>query len=209
MFIPEYFRVTDTSQLVGLIRGNSFGMMASVSGNGELDATHMPFLVDDRLSEMKGHMARANNQWKELDGKKVLVIFQGPNHYVSAEWYGEEMQVPTWNYAIVHVKGTFHVLPEEDKMGVLDEIVSYYENSHGGTWSADWDMKEYSSMLNGIVAFRISVDSVEGKWKLSQNHPDHGVLNAAREIEDLGDKYSSEIAGMMREAKGLADTENK
>ena len=60
-------------------------------------------------------------------------------------------------------------------------------------------------MLNGIAPFRISVKSVEGKWKLSQNHPKHAVDSAAEELFNLGTRDSSEIGRLMKEAKGKMD----
>ena len=175
--------------------------MVSTSADSVPVATHLPFLVDDGLKELKSHMASANSHWKGLAGKNVLVVFQGPAHYISPEWYGEKMQVPTWNYAIVHVRGTFEVIEgETGKMALLDEMVTHFESSLGKEWSVDWNRKEYAAMLQGIVAFRISVQSVEGKWKLSQNHPRHAVSRAADELHRVGSANSIEVGRMMREA---------
>lgn len=205
MFLPRYFRVTETRHVVELIRQNSLGILISTSGSGVADATHIPFLVNDELSELKGHMASANCQWKGLDGKEVLTVFQGPNHYISPEWYGEEMQVPTWNYAIAHVRGIFHLVEgESEKIDSLDEMVTHYETTEGEGWSADWSRKEYLSMLSGIVVFRISVKSVEGKWKLSQNHPEKAVQRTADKLSEAGNRNSAEVARLMREA-GFSD----
>lgn len=182
MFNPRPFKVTDTEKIVGLIRRYSLGVMFS-SADGSGSVSHIPFLVDDKLTTLTGHMARANPQWKNLEGKSVLIVFRGANHYISPTWYKEELVVPTWNYVASHINGTFHVVSDPDKrIEILDNIVAKFESEIGGSWSADWSEEKFMTMMDQIVVFNIAITKAEGKWKLSQNHPEQAWKNVASEL---------------------------
>lgn len=186
MFNPRPFKVTDIDKIVSLIRKYSLGLMFS-STNGNNLVSHIPFLVDDNLSTLTGHMARANPQWKGLDGKEVLIVFRGPNHYISPTWYKEDLVVPTWNYVASHITGTLHVESDPEKrVEILDRIVSRFESDIGGSWSADWTEKTFANMMDQIVVFNVAVTQAEGKWKLSQNHPEHAWRSVVSELLSTG-----------------------
>ena len=85
-------------------------------------------------------MARANEQWKHADGQEVLIVFHGPHAYVSPTWYREEEVVPTWNYAVVHVYGTFEAVQDRaETVDIVSRIVDYYESFEPRAWTADFD----------------------------------------------------------------------
>ena len=87
-----------------------------------LVANHFPFIVDAEaspLGTLRAHMARANGQWKGLDGSgEALVIFQGPHQYITPSWYPAKAEtgkvVPTWNYALVHVYGRPRIVEDPE-----------------------------------------------------------------------------------------------
>lgn len=202
MFNPRDFKTEDKGKIRQFIINNSLGIMFSVSGTGDYLASHIPFLVDEDCRRLTGHMAKENPQWESLDGKNVLVVFQGPNHYISPTWYGETRPVPTWNYATVHAEGKFHVLTaKEDSMKVLDDLTGKNEESVDGNWKADWDDAHYNAMLNAIVPFTIDVEWIEGKWKFSQNHSPESIGNVSRDLKKLGTERAMEVADIMKREK--------
>ncbi len=197
MFNPRPFKVREKDRIVELIRKYSLGMMFSQADGGP-GVSHIPFLVDDDLHALSGHMARANPQWKTLDGRDVLVVFRGPNHYISPTWYGEEYAVPTWNYIAAHVEGSFRIVQDKtERLEVIDRIVAKFESDVGGEWRADWTNDKYMSMMDQIVVFTVEIKNAEGKWKLSQNHPAFAWKNVA-----------SELDGRESAAKDLAEVMN-
>jgi len=201
VFNQEPFRVSDRRRIRNFVREHSLGLLISTSEDGRLHASSIPFLIDSECTELKGHMARMNEQWNNLDGRDVLVLFQGPGHYISPEWYGEEASVPTWNYVSVHVEGSFRLVEKEDrKMALLDEMVAHYEGGLGRSWSADWGDSRYRSMVEHIAAFTISIEKIEGKWKMSQNHTENGIKNVAGELLKVGTHDASRVSGMMLES---------
>lgn len=208
MFNPREFRVTDRRKIHDFINDRAMGIIFSVSVDGDYTASSIPFLVDEECQVLTGHMARANPQWKGLEGRKVLVVFEGIDHYISPTWYGEDYAVPTWNYALVEAWGTFHAIEGKDEViSILDRLTRKNEREVGMKWSADWNEEEYRKMLQGIVAFRVQVTDIEGKWKFSQNHTRSGVNRVAEELSMLNRDASKKVARVMKEEKERHDSE--
>lgn len=107
MYLPESFAERDPDKLHAFIREHSFATVISSDGDG-LTASHIPLLLETGSGNgvLIGHLARANQQWRLFDGNhETLIVFQGPDAYVSPAWYETELSVPTWNYAAVHAYG--------------------------------------------------------------------------------------------------------
>lgn len=188
MYTPSYFAMGDPAEINAFIQQNSFGILfAPVAGRPF--ATHLPILLAPEAGE-KGrlltHLARANPQWRELDGQEVLVVFAGPHAYVSPSWYVEQQAVPTWNYMAVHVYGTCRVMQEEaELLDLLAQTVRYYEPDSP---LLDHLQEEfYTKMAKAVVGVELSITAIEGKAKLSQNRSAgsfQGVIEGLRRTED-------------------------
>jgi transcriptional regulator len=201
VYIPASFAESDTAKLHAFIRKNSFGVLAS-QGDGGLIASHLPLLLDADAGphgRLFGHMARANPQWRNLQGE-VLAIFSGPHAYVSPSWYEEGGTVPTWNYVAVHAYGAFRVIEDRDSLlDILRRSVQTYEGTRPEPWPFDESAPHVEAMLKAIVGFRIEITRLEGKWKLSQNHPEERRRKVMRALEAGPDEDSQVIARLMSE----------
>ena len=201
MYVPASFAVTDRATLHDHMRRYSFATLVSTGADG-LVASHLPLLLDadaGPLGHLHGHMARANPQWRRVDGE-VLAIFAGPHAYVSPAWYEEEGTVPTWNYVAVHAYGTFHLV--EEREGVLDVLrrsVQTYEGPRTDPWTFDESAPHVEAFLKAIVAFRIELTRLEGKWKLNQNHPEPRRRRVVRALAARPDDDARAIADLMAE----------
>jgi len=201
VYVPAAFTETDPATLHEFMRRNSFAVLTSHGEDG-LVASHLPLILDaDTVphGHLLGHMATANPQWRGVRGE-VMVVFSGPHAYVSPSWYEESGTVPTWNYVAVHAYGTFHVVDDCD--GVLDILrrsVLTYESPRSEPWRFDETEPQVERMLKAIVGFRIEVTRLEGKWKLSQNHPKERRERVIRALSAQPDADSQAIAGLMRE----------
>jgi transcriptional regulator len=130
MYTPLSNHESHPQVLRDLIESYSFGTLVT-AGTAGLLATHLPLLLDSDGHRLRGHMARANQQWQRLDEDPVLAIFQGPHAYISPTFYEAEFAVPTWNYVVVHVTGTAHIIDDlASARGRLDELVNHSEE-HG------------------------------------------------------------------------------
>lgn len=200
MYVPELYAVRDRGRSYDFIRDNGFGILFSYQGPGPV-ASHLPFVLSegsDGEDFLLGHMARANEQWKHADGNDVLVVFHGPHSYVSPSWYREDDTVPTWNYAVVHVYGTFEAVHDrEQTIGLVEEVVNYYESFLPEPWKADFDSAYNRKMIKGVAAFRIKIDRVEGKWKMGQNRPPYQRRRAIDVLENLPGENERTVAKLM------------
>lgn len=177
MYIPRHFEQTDNAALHGLIRANALGTIVSASAEG-FEANHMPFHLDELASLLRGHVARANPLSRSVvDRPGVLVIFQGPQHYVTPSWYPGKREhgkvVPTWNFAAVHVHGRARVV---DDAAWLREHFALLTREHEAPRAEPWRIDDapadfIDQLLGHIVGLEITIDRIEGKWKVSQNRP--------------------------------------
>ncbi len=211
MYLPSAFAEHDPAVLHDLIRRYSFAILTSTGGRG-LVASHLPILLDPAGGErgvLFGHMARANPQWRDLAGE-VMAIFAGPHAYVSPSWYEEAGTVPTWNYVAVHAYGTFQLV--DDRAGLLEILrrsVPPYEDPRPEPWTFDEAAPHVEGMLRAIVGFRIEITRLEGKWKLSQNHPPARRAKVMAALAAGAADDSRAVAALMAaaEAKRGADPE--
>jgi transcriptional regulator len=201
VYLPASFAETDTAKLHEFMRRNSFAILTSM-GEGGAIASHLPLLLDAEVGPrglLLGHMARANPQWRRVEGE-VMVLFSGPHAYVSPADYEEGGTVPTWNYVAVHAYGTFQIV--EDRDGLLEiirRLVAVHEGPRAEPWAFDESEPHVEKMLNAIVGFRVEITRLEGKWKLGQNQPEGRRRKAAKALAGRPDGDSKAIAALMEE----------
>lgn len=210
MYVPPAFAQPDVSELHRVISAYSFATLVSADA-GRPVASHLPLLLDaDRgpRGTLVGHLARANDQWRTADGLSVLAIFHGPHAYVSPDWYAEPNVVPTWNYVAVHAVGTLRVIDDADWLRELvRRMVDVYEAPRTTPWRMESQGAGFTDrLLAAIVGFEIPVDSLEGKWKLSQNHSPQRRQRVVARLREEGDHDAQRIAELM--AAGLASPPN-
>jgi transcriptional regulator len=177
MYQPDHFRVEDVRQMHALMHARPFAALVS-GGSAGLYATHLPTVLKDEgpFGVIECHLARANPHWKELaEGNEALMIFQGPEAYITPNWYPAKAQhgkvVPTWNYAVVHAYGRPEVMQDSDWLrDHVAELTARQERNEAKPWTPSDAPETYIElMLRGIVGFRFGVTRLEGKWKMSQN----------------------------------------
>ena len=201
MYVPPAFAESDLQTLHDFMEQHSFATVVS-QGDIEPVASHLPLLIEREkgtMGRLVGHMAKANSHWTIADGEQVLVIFHGPHAYISPAWYEAKNTVPTWNYAAVHVYGSFRLdNSPEQRMEIVRKYVDAYEQPREQPWllpNAEDDFID--RLLDMIVGFYIEIERIEGKWKLSQNHD---PVRRRRVIEALkcgGSDNAREIAELM------------
>ena len=191
MYQPDQHREDRLEVQHDLIAAHPFGLLISAGGQGLL-ANGLPFHLDRQaapLGRLRGHLARANPQWHDLDGQPVLVVFQGPLTYVSPGFYETKREtgkvVPTWNYAMVQVRGIARVLQDQAWLDAqVAALTDAMEAGQPHPWAVDDAPRPYvEAQLRGIVGVQIDIAGVEGKWKVSQNRPPADRLGVARGLE--------------------------
>ena len=198
--IPGHFAEHDIARLQALVRARNFATLVSAH-QGEIQVSHLPFLLDADGRTLRAHMARANPQWRTFSPEReVLVIFQGPHHYVSPAWYTSHPSVPTWNYAVVHAQGRPTLIEGRERLAALvRELVMHHEAASSEPWRMNLPADYQDRMLSAIVGFEIAITRLEGKFKLSQNRPSADRPLVIEELERLGSDDALGVAALMRE----------
>ena len=178
MYLPAHFREDRLDVLHEFIERHPLGtLVAATSGN--LTADHLPMLLartERAKGTLHGHVARANPLWKSTAaGSEVLVIFGGADAYVSPSWYAEKALtgkvVPTWNYAVAHVRGRIRFFDDATRLHALvSSLTDHHERPQLSPWSVDDAPEPYvQAQLRAIVGFEIEILEIVGKFKASQN----------------------------------------
>lgn len=205
MYVPKPFAVDDPAALADFMAAHDFAILVTARGGTPL-ATHIPLLFEPGEGPhgtLYGHVARANPHWRSFDGTtEALAIFHGPHAYVSPAWYPAAEAVPTWNYAVVHAYGRLQVMADAVEVrALLARLVARQEAGRAEPWSMDGLSERYvDGMVRGIVAFRLPVARVEGKAKLSQNHPLGNRDGAIAGLRATGRPEDAAVADMMEKA---------
>jgi transcriptional regulator len=215
MYQPPLFREERIDVLHALIRNHPLGMLISVGPDGEPEANVVPMLLDETRGDkgiLKAHVARANGQWKMLQqSRRVLIVFRGPDTYVTPSWYETKREtgkvVPTWNYAMVQVRGQATV--HEDRPWLaqqIRELTRFKEGARQTPWAVDDAPETFiDSQIKGIVGIEIEITSIDGKWKVSQNRP---VADRAGVVHGLETENATpDAAGMARLVKSYGGLE--
>jgi transcriptional regulator len=175
MYSPKINQIADRAVLIEAMQAYSFAILFGPQSTPEslapLAATHLPLVVKDEGPHglLEGHFARANRHWQALAGQETLAVFAGPHSYVSPALYADPLSVPTWNYIAVHAYGTLELVEDEaGKEALLAGLIRAHEPAFAEKWR-DLPGDFRRSMLAGIVGFRIAIERIEGKFKLSQN----------------------------------------
>jgi transcriptional regulator len=198
MYIPKHFTINNEEDIYEFIEKNSFATLFS-QHDGEPYATHLPLLLNKEEGFLYGHFARSNEQWKDIANQKVLVIFQGPHCYISPSWYETNQAVPTWNYVAIHVYGQLEIVEDEKEIfEALSDMVSKYEKPDSSYHLENVDENYIKGMSKGIVGFKININKIEGKAKLSQNHPEARQELIIKQLENSVDQNNIHIAELMK-----------
>ena len=194
------FRGTPRDRNIAFARARGFGTLCVNAKNGPL-LSHVPFLISDDAATVDLHLVRSNPICRSMSSKAAIAV-NGPDAYVSPEWYETEDQVPTWNYVAVHLRGSLRLLPDTELRGILERLSDAMEArlAPKPIWKIDKvSDAALTKMLRQIVPIAMNVESVDGTWKLAQNKPDKARLAAADAMAEtgFGSEYGT-IAKLMK-----------
>lgn len=201
MYIPSHFQIEKEEILYNVIEKNGFATLSS-QHNGVPFATHLPLMMDVDKTCLYGHFARPNPHWQDIKDQNVLAIFQGPHCYISPSWYETNTAVPTWNYVSVHVYGQVEFIDAEELLNSLHDLVLKYEEPNSSYKLDQVDSSYMEGMTKGIVGFKINIDKIEGKAKLSQNHAINRQELVIQRLEQSAGENERKIASLMKENLG-------
>ena len=208
LYIPPAFRETDPAVLQTEIRRIGFCSLSTAGTDGPL-ISHLPVILDSAigpLGQLRCHVARANPQWRDSDlTKSALAVFLGPDAYVSPSWYPSKQEhgkaVPTWNYVAICARGRLEIVTDRDAlMAHVKELSDLREAAFPEPWQVTDAPADYmEKQLRAIVGFRLTIEALEGKMKLSQNRSEADRASVAATLSVATDGNAREVAALMRE----------
>lgn len=206
MYTPEIFQVNDREEIAAMIRACALATLVTSSRQGLLATPAPMFFAEDEGEHgvLHAHIARANPQWKEGGEHEALAIFQGPNAYITPNWYPSKAEtrkvVPTWNYVAVHVYGPVEFYDDPRRLlEMVSKLTDLHEGARPGSWSVTDAPSEYvEAQLRGIVGIRIPISRIEAKRKLSQNQPEENRAGVKAGLLESASEEDREISRMIQ-----------
>lgn len=199
MYTPPAFRVEDRAEIHAMMRACRLATLVTATAEG-LMATPLPLVLAEDEGEhgvLYGHLARANPQWQKPVLGEAMVLFSGPDAYITPSWYETKREtgkvVPTWNYGAVHAYGPVEFF--DDPARLRDAVTLLTEMHEGGRaepWAVDDAPEAFvAAQLRGIVGLRLPIARLAAKLKMSQNRPAadrRGVAEGLAASERAGDR---------------------
>jgi transcriptional regulator len=206
LYMPPAFHQTDLAQIRAEVSAIGFATLIT-AGAQEPIISHVPLLLRDDGSEfgvLIGHLARGNPQWDSSDlTKPAVAVFMGPHAYVSPSWYPSKQEnprvVPTWNYAVVHVRGMLEVFEDSDQLlSDLTSLTEKHEQRVGSHWkTSDAPTDFLIRQTKGIVGIRLKIQAFEAKSKLSQNRAAADAANVQATLHKSDTVLDRDVAAAM------------
>jgi len=202
LYIPQAHLVEDRKLLDDFM--DEFAFADLVTSSPALRITHIPVLLDRSAGPygtIHGHISRQNEQAKAFDGKQeAVIVFRGPQGYISPAWYETAQAVPTWNFAVVHATGRLRPVTDPGALhAFLARLIDKFEKYQG----TDYDFSKLpdsyvNGMISNIIGFQMQIELLEGKFKLGQERSEadrQGILKnlqkarGGRTLHDLTESF--------------------
>ena len=210
MYLPAHFEEKRPEVLHELLRSKPLGLLVTRDAADELTANNLPFVLDPDPAGgpgiLRAHVARANPLWREARGDlDSLVVFQGPQAYISPSMYPSKAAtgkvVPTWDYITVQARGKLRAM---DDAHWLRAFVTRLTERHEATRPVPWEVGDapadyIETMLRAIVGIEVTLGSLIGKWKVTQNRT---VVDRRGVVDGLRSQGGAEAEAM---AAAVAD----
>ena len=183
MYPPKHHIETDINKIYQVIQAYPFATLISKTDD-DVFVTQLPLILDTQRGSqgiLVGHIDRNNPQAKYLDAQNITVLFHGPDCYISPNDYASS-QLPTWNYITVEAKGTVVTLKSNNE--VLDTIENMTERMESSEqpYVLNRNEKRIQSLIDYIVGFEITIESLVGRFKLSQDKSDEDTQLAKEKL---------------------------
>lgn len=205
MYNFNYFKEKEKQTLLNFIEDNPFAFMTGSFLSGIQVATQIPVLLEERNGELylQGHIMRNTDHHKAfVENPNALLVFTGPNCYVSASWYSNPQNGSTWNYMSVHIGGQVSFMTNEELIQFMRKLTLKMEkgNKQSLTFIDNLPEQYVNKMMPAIVGFEIRAEKMENVFKLSQNRDEKSYLHIISKLEEQGGN-SALIAEEMRKRK--------
>ena len=202
IYTPSHFEMSERVPIARLMHDHPFATLVTPVAPEPL-ISHLPLLLVpgcEPHGTLIGHMARANPHWRSAAHAESIAIFHGPHAYVSPGWLTEPASaVPTWNYAVVHACGPLELIDDAiETRRVLEALVHRFEANRDAPWEFAMPERQRDLLVGSIVAFRMRIRRLAGKFKLSQNRAAADQARIASALDHEAHPDAAAVAAWMR-----------
>jgi transcriptional regulator len=192
LYVPPHF-AGDAAAARRLIADHPFATLVTAAASG-IVVTHLPLLLEDDGGSLLGHVAAPNPHARVLADADSVAIFHGPHAFVSRGWYASPADnVPTWNFAAVHVTGRARLLDAAGRRRAVERLSARFEPPALPPITA----AHFERLLGGIVAFSLPLSRVEAKFKMSQNKAEADRAGVIAGLRAAGGEQEKAVADWM------------
>jgi transcriptional regulator len=207
----SYFKEKEHQTILDFIEEYPFAFLTGSFLSGEQVATQIPVLLQERNGELylQGHLMRNTDHHKAfIENPNALLVFSGPNCYVSASWYSNPQIGSTWNYMSVHAAGLINFMTDDELVCFMRKLTLKFEQGNTQSLTFYDNLPEHflSKMMPAIVGFEIKADKLENVFKLSQNRDEKSYDNIISKLKENGG-YSEMISKEMTKRKSTLFSE--
>ena len=181
MYLPQHFNHPEHA--IKLMREHPLAQLVSCDDEGFPHVTPLPLHLEMRGEQvvLQGHCAKGNPHWRYLESRpQALVLFMGPQAFMSTRVYPDLTRVPTWTYLTVQARVEARLVTDAAAKDVmLKPLIADHDPAYVTQWQGlpeDYTQR----MLAGVVAFELHVLSLECSVKMNQHRPEsHAAMHQA------------------------------
>lgn len=200
MYNMPYFKEKDRTTILRFMKNNAFVTLIGSDGERSV-ATQVPVIVSEGENgiSVRGHIMRKTDHHRAFEkNNQVLVMFQGPQCYISASWYMDRGHGSTWNYMTVHLRGNMRMMEETETIQLLTDLTHLYEGPQEKPELVENLDRDYIvANVKAIAGFEIIADSIDAIFKLSQNRDDETYINIVNKLKQSDECGAQKIAEEM------------
>lgn len=205
MYSFSYFKEKDQQLILEFLDKYPFAFLSGCNLLGSPVATQIPVLFEERNGELflQGHIMRNTDHHKALvENPNALIVFTGPNTYVSASWYSNSNIGSTWNYMSVHICGQLKFMNSDELIQFMRKFTLKFEKGNKASQTIYDNLPEnyLGKMMPAIAGFEMKATKIDNVFKLSQNRDEKSYLNIISKLEEQGGN-SAWIAEEMKKRK--------
>lgn len=197
------YAAASPQQLADLTQQHPLAWVVCTTPQGPVAAV-LPLLTHldaaGRITRVEGHLASANPLVAALRGTpQALLLWLGPQGYVSPSWMADRTQAPSWNYASLqcHVQ----VQLQDDPVPLrahLDALVATHEAGRACPWAAAEMGARYEQLAARIVAFSATPTAQRERFKLGQDERDDVYADILTGLAGLSSPPAAALAEWMQ-----------
>jgi len=201
MYKVDSFLEKDNNKLLAFMQLHPFAVVIGANQNIP-SATQIPLQIKQEGDAIKliGHVMKKTDHYEAfLANDNVLALFSDAHAYVSASVYENPSSASTWNYSAVQAKGKIRLLDKDETRAAIKSLTDQYEGQNSPAAFHHLSDDYIEKHLKAIEGFEITVTSLEGIFKLSQNHSQINRERIVKHLSQSDDLQAQEVARQMKE----------